>query len=217
MCIIKVNLKRINPAVIQIAAKFLLAGKTVVYPTDTAYALGGLATKSSVSQKIYQLKGRSGDKPLPMIVGGWLQLKQFFQLTPAEEQLGKHFWPGPLTLLLKLKDKRLKAAFGAQVKVAVRIPQLALARQLCLAGGAPIISTSANLSGQGSKFSSRAVVRQFGRQKLQPDLILDGGRLKASAMSTIIEIQNQRLKVIRPGAIKLKQLKAYETNFAQGR
>ena len=121
------------------------------------------------------------------------------------------FWPGALTLILKSKlDKNLNLQFKSKKLItpkviAVRVSANKIACDLAKGIGGLIVSTSANLSGQRECRSRSAVVKQFSGRKFKPDLILDVGVLPKSRPSTIIEVVNDQVKVLRSGAVEIRQ------------
>ncbi len=185
-------------------AIFLLRkGRVIAYPTDTAYGLGCDATNNTAVKKIYKIKKRPAGKPLPVIVGSLNLAKKFFKFTPRELYLAKKYWPEALSLILKIKNKKLKMIYKNN-SVVVRVPNSKIARFLSSKLGKPIVSTSANISGKGECYNVREILKQFEGQKHRPDLILDVGQLKRRKPSTIIRIINGEIEILRQGLVKLK-------------
>jgi L-threonylcarbamoyladenylate synthase len=144
------------------AAEVLSGGGTVVFPTETLYGLAAMATNKAAVQKVYAIKHRPREKLLPVIVGSFAQAQQYFIFSREELTLARRFWPGPLTLVLKTRSKKLAATVGGN-RVAVRYSANAVAARLALCAGAPITATSANVSGKPGCFTITSVKRQFGR------------------------------------------------------
>jgi L-threonylcarbamoyladenylate synthase len=192
---------------IECALGVLRRGGTVVFPTETLYGLGAMSTDSEAVKKIYLIKKRPQEKLLPVIVGSMGQAKKFFVLSRNDLKLAGIFWPGPLSLVLKTRSKRLIKALGNDL-LAVRFSADPFAAKLAELCGAPIISTSANMSGKPGCFTVAAVKRQFARSKgsEQPDLFLDGGTLKKSPPSTIVRVEKNKLSLIREGKIPLTEI-----------
>lgn len=193
--------------IIQAAVNYLKKGGVIVYPTETAYALGCDATNMWVVRRVFKIKKRPLGKTLPLIAGSLAMVKRYCRLAGLEQKLAKKHWPGPLTLILRYKTQktRYKLAKGVMAKdktVAIRVSGGKIARALSRRLGRPIISTSANLAGGGECYSVPEVKKQLGRQ---PEiLILDGGRLKKRKPSTIAKIKDGRVEVLRQGSIKIK-------------
>jgi L-threonylcarbamoyladenylate synthase len=193
-----------NKSGIEEALKTLERGGTVVFPTETLYGLGAISTSAEAVKKIYLIKKRPADKLLPVIVGSMEQARKYFILNGNNLKLAKKFWPGPLSLILKTKSKKLAAVLGKDI-LAVRFSANPLATKLAELSGAPIISTSANISGKSGCFTIAAVKRQFtGPDK--PDLFIDAGGLKNSLPSTIVQAEENKVVIIREGKISLERI-----------
>jgi L-threonylcarbamoyladenylate synthase len=192
------------------AAEVLSRGGTVVFPTETLYGLAAMATNKKAVEKVYAIKRRPREKLLPVIVGSFAQAQKYFIFSREELTLARRFWPGPLTLVLKARSKKLVAAVGGD-RVAVRYSANAVAARLAISAGAPITSTSANISGKQGCFTIASVKRQLGRvlgNRAYPDMFLNGGTLKRSLPSTIIRVVHGRVAVIREGKISTEELKS---------
>lgn len=168
------------------------------------YGFAAIATDKDAVRAVYAIKRRPREKLLPVIVGSFVQARKFFIFSPAELLLAKKFWPGPLTLVLKTRSKKLAAAVGSD-RVAVRYSANAIASALALGAGAPITATSANISGKPGCFTIAAVKRQFTSAR-RPDLFLNGGMLPRSLPSTIVRVQRGRLIILREGAVPSESL-----------
>ncbi|TAL19427.1 threonylcarbamoyl-AMP synthase [Patescibacteria group bacterium] len=211
---------------IRAAVEVLKKGGLVIYPTETAYALGCDSRNLSAVRRIYALKGRQRQKPLALIAAGLKMVKHFFRFTthyPAFDgtprlwrggsRLTRKHWPGPLTLVLPVKNPRLRRALGAR-EVGVRVSPQAVARALSKYLGAPIVATSANRSGKGNCYSIRAVRRSFGLSRdWTPTLrrspiskvvfILDSGHLPRRRPSTVVAFRKGKPIVLRQGPIRI--------------
>jgi L-threonylcarbamoyladenylate synthase len=185
------------------AGEVLSCGGTVVFPTETLYGLAALATNKKAVEKVYAIKRRPREKLLPVIVGSFAQAQKYFIFSREELALARRFWPGPLTLVLKTRSKKLAAAVRGD-RVAVRYSANAVAARLAIYAGAPITATSANISGKPGCFTIASVKRQFGR--VDPDLFLNTGTLKRSLPSTIVRVVHGRIVVIREGRVRVKEL-----------
>jgi L-threonylcarbamoyladenylate synthase len=186
------------------AVLILKKGGVIVYPTDTAYGLGTNCINARALKKVYQIKGRNFNKPLTLIAADLNQVKKIAKVTPTELKLIKKYWPGPLTILFKLrtKNKGLRT-ISKNGLIGIRIPKNKTARQLAEKLGRPLTATSANLSGQRECYSVAQVVRQLARQKIKPDLILNGGKLPQAKVSTIVRMINNKPQIFREGGIKI--------------
>ncbi|MFH1366974.1 MAG: L-threonylcarbamoyladenylate synthase [Patescibacteria group bacterium] len=167
----------------------------LVFPTDTAYGLAADFKSAAALKKIHLIKNRPKNKKIALVASSLPQVKKFFRLNAKELFLARKYWPGPLTLILPLKNKK--------IKLGVRVPKQNLARQICARFGKPITATSANLAGGKECYNIKDVLRNFSRRKYQPDLIIDAGRLKKVKPSTLVILKNNKIKIIRQGPIKL--------------
>jgi L-threonylcarbamoyladenylate synthase len=187
----------------------LAAGKVLAYPTETVYGFGGAVDERSV-EKLVELKGRPPNKPFLLLVAASEMITRMeLKLTSYASTLAARFWPGPLTLVLSGGDHRVPAKLrGPEGGVAVRwTPHRSLAR-LILAHGEPITSTSANRPGVPPATAADQIVTQWGDAIARGTLrVLDGGRLRDSEPSTVVDCTGRRPRVIRPGAISAAKLR----------
>jgi L-threonylcarbamoyladenylate synthase len=189
--------------------RHLAAGKVLAYPTETVYGFGGAVDERSVNQLV-DLKGRPAGKPFLLLVAASEMIPRLgLHLTGYASMFAARFWPGPLTLVLPGGEKRVPDRLrGPEGGVAVRwTPYRPLAR-LILAHGDPITSTSANRPGVPPASSADEIVAQWSDAITKGTLrVLDGGRLKSSEPSTVVDCTGRLPRVIRPGAIKAAKLR----------
>ena len=181
------------------------SGGTVVYPTETSYALGTAATSSAGVQKIYRAKQRPREKVLPVVVSSVSQAKIYFSFSRTDAAITERFWPGALSLVLKVKSKSIRRALGSST-AAVRCSSNPIAVQLATLVGAPIVSTSANVSGQPGCASTTAVRQQFAGRNAKPDFYVNGGKLAKSLPSTIVRTRGTKIFCVREGAVPVADL-----------
>ncbi len=201
MRIVAIRLKRPDPRIIREAARVLHEGGVVMYPTETAYGLAADIRQLGAVKRIFRIKGRTKEKTLPLIVGNVSMVGRYAVWNARATQLAKRHWPGPLTLVLRSKKNARK--FFKQQTIALRVPDLMLARQLSLKLGHPITSTSANISGKKTCYSVAAFFKQMKGKNILPDLILDAGRLRGRKPSTIVDTISVPPVVLRKGPIRL--------------
>lgn len=189
------------------AIRKLKQGGVIIYPTETAYGLGADATNQRAVNLVFVLKKRPKSKSLPLIASSLAMVRRFCLLSKKELALAKKYWPGPLTLVLRVK-KNCDLARGtvAQDKtVAVRVSGHPLARRLARALGQPLVSTSANLAGRSECYSVAEVHKQLGWGILKNVAVLDGGRLSKRKPTTIARVQeNGAIKILRQGVVRVK-------------
>lgn len=203
MVIVKVDLtKKIPKKIISDIASRVKQGELIFFPTDTAYALGGRFDKSSVIKKILKTKNRQNDK-FALVASDQKQVEQFFSLSADQKIIAKAFWPSPLTIIVGKK-------------FSVRVSALKFLQQLTKEVGAPLIASSANISGQKTPYSPREIQKQFLDNPLTKDLLLlDAGALPKVKTSTIIEVKKNKIKIIRPGSIPARRLKEFVSKNQQ--
>jgi len=171
------------------AVKVLKSGGVIVYPTDTAYALGGSYDSSKVIKKILKIKNRKDEK-FTIIASSINQVEKFFKFNKYQKKLGKKYWPGPFSIVVSKK-------------FAVRVPKNEVSRKLARLIGLPLIATSANLAGKETLYESKAIIKEFKNKKHQPDLIVDAGELKKIKTSTVVKVFKDSLEVLRSGSVKI--------------
>lgn len=206
MDIVRIDLNNPDAAVIDQAAKVLKEGGVVAYPTDTAYGLAADALNENAIGKLFIIKQRV-QKPLPVIVDSQAMLKKIADITPKEKKLMDQYWPGALTIIVKKKASVPPFLTLGLPTVGVRIPDLAVAKALVTVAGTPLTSTSANISGKGNCYNAECVQRMFQSRDTMPDLILDGGDLPEVPVSTVIQITEKGMEVIREGPVKIRGAK----------
>jgi L-threonylcarbamoyladenylate synthase len=188
-------------------AACLREGKTIAFPTETFYALGVSAYHEPAIQKVFAIKGRMFDKPLPLIIHGESMLEEIAaQIPECARSLMRAFWPGPLTLIFKASEKIPPLLTASTGMVAVRDSSHPLARLLVKAARTPITATSANVSGDASCDSAEAVEQQLGGRI---DLIIDGGATPGGLPSTIVDLTTSPPRIVREGAISVQHLRPF--------
>jgi L-threonylcarbamoyladenylate synthase len=182
----------------------LRAGELVAFPTDTVYGVAALVWDPAAVAKLYAAKLRSLDKAIPVLLADPADLALVARgLSLAAIRIAARFWPGPLTLVVP-KAARVPAEVTAGGdSVAVRVPAHDLARALIRAAGAPLATTSANLSGQPSPVTAEEVAAQLAGRIA---MILDGGPCPGGVPSTVVDLTAGRPVILRPGPIALEQI-----------
>ena len=191
---------------IKSAAKALKNGHLVSFPTETVYGLGADATNEKAVGKIYAAKGRPTNHPVIVHISSASQLDNWASEIPEYAiRLGRAYWPGPMTLILKRNSRALNFITGGQESVGLRVPNqqvaLALTREFEELGGFGIAAPSANRFGSVSPTTAQAVEEELGRFLGDEDLILDDGQCKIGVESSIIDCTQVNPVLLRPGAI----------------
>jgi L-threonylcarbamoyladenylate synthase len=176
-------------------------GGVIIFPTDTVYGIGCNPYDANAVKKIYEIKSREKIKSLPVLASSIEIVKQITIIDEFTEKIIKKYWPGPLTLILKLKDKNLKKSLNLEDKIAVRIPNSVCTLKL-LNKCNLLVGTSANVSGDSSFTDPQECMKNVKNY----DVFVDGGTITSKGESTIIEIENEKIHVIREGALKKEDI-----------
>jgi L-threonylcarbamoyladenylate synthase len=201
--VLRVDADRPAEDTIARALSVLREGSLLIYPTDTLYALGGLALEAAVSMSVRAAKGREEDKPLPLVASGLEQARSVCASWPeGAARLTERFWPGPLSLVLPARAEVPKEVTSGTGTVAVRVPACELTRGLCAYG--PLIATSANRAGAPPPRLCAEAVAGVGRFAA---LALDGGPGRSSS-STLIDLTGRAPRLLREGAVAWKDVLA---------
>lgn len=179
------------------AAAVIAAGGVVAFPTDTYYGLAADPRSETALRRLFELKGRPQDRTVPLIAADTAQVTAIAHVSPLAATLAGAFWPGPLTLVLEARDGLAAAALHGG-RVAVRVPDHAVARALALAVGHPVTATSANRSGAPPSGDPRRVERDVPGV----DLFLDAGAAPGGSASTIVDASGTAPRLLRAGAIE---------------
>jgi len=190
---------------IETAAKEIIAGEIVAFPTETVYGLGADGLNPTAVAKIFEAKQRPSFNPLILHIASRDQLKELVIIESDKVyKLINHFWPGPLTLVLPKKKIVPDIVTAGNPTVAVRMPQHKIAKSLIEACGKPIAAPSANQFGFLSPTTAEHVEKQLGEKV---NIILDGGKSDVGVESTIVEVTEDKVWLLRHGGISLEQLR----------
>ncbi|HBP00207.1 MAG: Translation factor SUA5 [Candidatus Uhrbacteria bacterium GW2011_GWF2_41_16] len=185
------------------ALRILSLGGVVAFPTETAYALGADATNDSAVERIFLIKGREEEKTVPLIASSLEMVERYAILSQTLQQLANQYWPGPLTLILPVRDNHHLAPQVVRMNgtIAIRVSSHPLVHDWSQKLGVPIVSTSANRSGEPTCYSINEVKQSFLNKVYQPDFFWDGGILPIRKPSTIIMEKEGKIVVLRQGEI----------------
>jgi L-threonylcarbamoyladenylate synthase len=189
------------------AARLILEGGLVAFPTETVYGLGGDATNERAVAAIFEAKGRPQFNPLISHVLGPDEAKRLVRWSDTADKLAARFWPGPLTLVLpraKESPIALLATAGLDT-VAVRAPAHPLAQALIRAVGRPLAAPSANRSGTISPTRAEHVAESLGDRV---KMILDGGPCQVGLESTVLDLSTDAPTLLRPGGATREAIEA---------
>jgi L-threonylcarbamoyladenylate synthase len=186
---------------IEKTSQIIKEGGVVVFPTDTVYGIGCNPYNMNSVKKIYEIKSRTKVKSLPILAYSLDIVKGITLIDGFTEKIIKKYWPGPLTLILKLTDQKLKESLNLQNKIAIRIPDSECTLKL-LEKCKLLVGTSANISGNSSYTNPDECIKNIRNY----DIFLNGGTITSKGESTIIEVENERIRIIREGALKVKDI-----------
>jgi L-threonylcarbamoyladenylate synthase len=194
------------------AAKALIEGHLVAFPTETVYGLGADASNSAAVSRIYEVKGRPKDHPLIVHVSSLNQMELWTSEIPDYALiLARTFWPGPMTLILPRSPLAKDFITGNQKSIGLRIPlheaALELLNKFESLGGKGIAAPSANKFGAVSPTTAEAVLEELGDYLNENDLILDGDQSLVGIESSIIDCTNAIPNILRPGSITSEMIK----------
>ena len=188
------------------AVEALQRGKLVAFPTDTVYGVGAHAFLPGAVAQLYVVKERPAQLPIPLLLPDAAAMEAVCaDVSPLAWRLAERFWPGGLSLILSRAPIVPKAVTAGGPTVAVRVPDHALARELCRQLGAPLAATSANLHGQPDPVTADEVEAALGGRI---PLVLDGGPCPDGMASTVLDLTVSPPIILRSGPVTARQLAA---------
>lgn len=192
--------------IIEKAADFILEGNILAIPTDTVYGLACDSTNPAAVKKLYELKGRSYDKPLPVLIDGLRTLNRLVKKIPPDvKTMLDNLWPGALTVIFP-KPATMLSSVSSGPSLGVRIPDNTIMLSVISMTARPLAVTSANPSGEAPATGSEKVRHYFGT-KIK--MILDGGESSSEGVSTVISTLSRPYAILRQGLISAEELKKY--------
>ncbi len=192
---------------INVAAELLKNGGVVGIPTETVYGLAADALNGEAVAKIFKAKGRPMDNPLIVHIADFGDIDRFGLVETIPESarlLAKHFWPGPLTMIMKRTDVIPNEVSAGLDTVAIRFPSHPVAQEIIRAANTPLAAPSANLSGSPSPTTARHVLNDMDGKI---DAVLDGGASEVGVESTVITLAAGVPRVLRPGGVTVEELR----------
>jgi L-threonylcarbamoyladenylate synthase len=183
------------------AVKALADGEVIVYPTDTLYGMGVDIFNEDAVRKVFEIKKRPFDQPLSVAVSSIDDIEKIAFVDDETRRIAPRFLPGKLTLILPKKKSVSDVVTGGLGKIAVRIPANKIALKLVSDFG-PITATSANIHGEKTPAIINEINMHF---KDSVSVYIDDGKLEGEP-STIVEIVDKNVKILREGAIKKQDI-----------
>ncbi|MHA1860558.1 MAG: L-threonylcarbamoyladenylate synthase [Candidatus Asgardarchaeia archaeon] len=207
MIVLKVPLRAKDKALVR---ETIERGGVLAYPTDTVYGLGSNPYRGDSVERIYRIKRRERSKPLPLLFDSMESVEKVARVDDRIRRYLEKLWPGPVTFILELKDRRLLNVTSGNPYVAVRIPKNEVALETIRLSGGILIGTSANRSGEPPCSDPNCVKRSVGEEI---DILIDAGHQGIGTPSTIVKIEGDEVKILREGALKkeyiMKVLKSF--------
>jgi L-threonylcarbamoyladenylate synthase len=178
-------------------------GQLVCFPTDTVYGIGAAASNDDAIRRLYAVKGRTPDKPLPLLIAHPKDAGYYAEITPVAMKLFARFWPGPLTIVMRKADGFRSAALARQSTIALRVPDHDVPREMAGILGEPLTGTSANRSGARPPLSAAEVAFSLGDMV---SLVIDGGRAEGGVESTVVDLTGGAPVIVREGAVGAEEM-----------
>ena len=193
-----------EPRVLAGAAGVLSHGGLAIFPTDTLYGLAADPRNSAGVARVFRLKGRGAAQALPLVAASLEQVERSLGgVSGHTRRLADCFWPGPLTLIVEAGAEVAMAVLGGEGTVAVRVPNRAVGRGLGAGLGFPVVSTSANRTGQAAPATAEDAIAALGDEV---DIVLDAGPVAGGEPSTIVDARGDEIRLIRAGAIPFSRV-----------
>jgi L-threonylcarbamoyladenylate synthase len=180
------------------AVSILKRGGVIAMPTDTLYALVATGRDSGAVERVFQIKGRGDNKPLPLFVKDVDMAERAGILNDDARRLASRFWPGPLTIVVPVREGFESLALAGGDTVALRVPDSEVALSVIVGVDEPLTATSANLSGGPDPVSADDVRHQLGDAV---DFVIDGGPCPVAVSSTIVDCTRPEHSILRAGAV----------------
>jgi L-threonylcarbamoyladenylate synthase len=190
-----------SPRAINTAIKYLNQGKVIVCPTDTVYGFLAGAWRKKAVEKIYKIKNRPRQKPLPVFVKDLKMAKELAKISKSQEKIIKKHWPGAYTFVLERKKPvrvgpRLKLYGVAKNTIAMRIPKYKFLNDLLKKINKPLVQTSVNISSKTPITIIDGIIKSF-KNNSQITLIIGAGNLRNTKPSKIIDLSKSEFKILR--------------------
>lgn len=196
--------------VIKESISVLTKSGIIVAPTDTVYGLLADATNEEAVDMLIQFKARPPGKPISVFVSDFNMMKKIVDIKRIKTGLLHEFFPGPFTVILPSLHKTSLRLESERGTIGVRIPDYSFITTLVSSFGKPVTATSANISWKSPHYNSNTLIRQLSESKKNLiDLVVDGGTLPRNKPSTVIDLTEQRVRVVRKGDIVFRDEKTF--------
>lgn len=190
----------INEEELDNVIKVIKKGGVVIFPTDTVYGVAANSLDEDAIKKLYELKGRNDNKPICVLTSSMDKIEKIAYVREEEQKIIDKYMPGALTIILDKKDEVSDILTSSLKTVGVRIPNNEIALKILSKLDYPLATTSANISGMKAAVKKEDLITEFDNKV---DIIIDGGVTDLKISSTIVKIENNEIKVLRQGSIKI--------------
>ncbi|OEU71570.1 MAG: threonylcarbamoyl-AMP synthase [Desulfuromonadales bacterium C00003093] len=193
--ILSINQENPHTRHINQVTECLRQGGVIIYPTDTTYGLGCDIFNRKGVKKIFQIKQRDSRKPFSFICTDLAEISNYAQVSNFAFKIMKRHLPGPYTFVLEATKIVPDSLSTKQKTVGVRIPDNRICQEIVRQLGHPLVTTSANLSGESAPQDPRQIDENMGRMV---DIVIDGG-ISLGEASTVISLVDDQIEVLRQG------------------
>jgi len=181
-------------------------GGIVVFPTETVYGIGTNAFCEESVRKIYEIKNRPDEKPLSILLNNKEQIEKYAVINnDIERKIIDNFMPGPITIILERKKGMLDHVAPEKNTIGIRIPDNNIILEILKKLDLPMVAPSANISGEPSAIELNEILEDF---KDKVDVCIDGGKCEISESSTIVQVVDNKIQIIRQGIVTLEKIES---------
>ena len=192
--------EKINEDELENVIKVIEDGGVVIFPTDTVYGIAANSLDEEAIKKLFDLKERNDNKPICVLTSSVDKIKKIAYVRDEEQKIIDQYMPGALTIILDKKDNVSDVLTSNLKTVGVRIPNNKLALRILEKLEYPLATTSANISGKEAAVKKEDLITEFDGRV---DIIIDGGITDLKVSSTIVKLDNNEIKILRQGTIKI--------------
>ena len=192
--------EKINEDELENVIKVIEDGGVVIFPTDTVYGISANSLDEETIKKLFDLKERNDNKPICVLTSSVDKIKKIAYVRDEEQKIIDQYMPGALTIILDKKDNVSDVLTSNLKTVGVRIPNNEIALRILEKLEYPLATTSANISGKDAAVKKEDLITEFDGRV---DIIIDGGITDLKVSSTIVKLDNNEIKILRQGTIKI--------------
>ncbi|MBR3898387.1 MAG: threonylcarbamoyl-AMP synthase [Bacilli bacterium] len=195
--------KQIRKEELKLVGKTLNENGIVIFPTETVYGIASSALSNKAIDKVYKAKKRPREKAINIMVSNAKEIEKYAYIrNDIERKIIENFMPGQLTIILDKKEN-FGEGFTKINTIGIRIPDNNIALKILKEVSIPLIVSSANISNRPSGIDPEKIEKDF---KYSVDIIIDGGIIEKGIPSTIVRVEDNKIKILREGKITKKQI-----------